>query len=343
MIKIDGSQGEGGGQILRSSVALSTVTGTPVSITNIRAGRKKPGLMRQHLTAMRAAAEICDAELAGAELGSGELVFTPGTIQGGDFSFQVGTAGSTTLVLQTVLPALLIADTASTVTLDGGTHNPFAPPFPFLANAYLPLLNRMGVNVTAELIRPGFYPAGGGSIRVSIEPCTELRSLELVERGKIVDRRVRAICANLSPTIGERECRVIKRKTNWDDSCFEVDVISDSAGPGNVIIVELESVNVTEVFTAFGQVGRKAEHVARDVARDVQRYIKADVPVGEYLADQLLQPMAIGKSKGNAGGCFRTMTLSRHSTTHIDIIRKFLDVEIDVETVDKHDVRVRIC
>ena len=149
MINIDGSQGEGGGQILRSSVALATVTRTPISISNIRAGRKKPGLMRQHLTAMRAAAEICDAELDGAELGSCAMVFTPGTIRGGEYSFQVGTAGSTTLVLQPVLPALLIADAASTVTLDGGTHNPFAPPFPFLANAYLPLLNRMGAKRAA--------------------------------------------------------------------------------------------------------------------------------------------------------------------------------------------------
>lgn len=342
MINIDGSQGEGGGQILRSSVALATVTGTPVSITNIRAGRKKPGLLRQHLTAMRAAAEISGAELIGGELRSCEISFSPGQIKGGEYSFQVGTAGSTTLVLQTILPALLCADGPSTVTLEGGTHNPFAPPFPFLVGAYLPLLRRMGANVTAELIRPGFYPAGGGKIVVTVEPCTQLGALDVLERGKTASRKVTAICANLPAAIGERECRVIKTKTNWDDSCFHVDAISDSPGPGNVIVAELKSENVTEVFTAFGQVGRKAEHVAKDLARDIQRYIKAEVPVATYLADQLMLPLAIGKSQGTGGGTFRTTALSRHSTTQIDIIRTFLDVEINVETTDKHDVQVSI-
>lgn len=342
MLNIDGSQGEGGGQILRSSVALSAVTGTPVTVTNIRAGRSKPGLMRQHLTAMRAAAEICDGDLTGGSIGSCELTFTPGSIRGGDYSFSVGTAGSTTLVLQTVLPALLVAEEPSTVTLEGGTHNPFAPPFPFLANAYLPLVNRMGANITAELLRPGFYPAGGGKIKIGIQPCRDLSALDLSERGEIERRSVRAICSNLPGSIGERECQVIQRKTGWDDECFTVDVVTDSPGPGNVIVAEVESENVTEVITAFGQVGRPAEAVAKDLSREIRRYIGAEVPVGEYLADQILLPMAIGKANGSGGGTFRTMALSRHATTHIDIIREFLDVVIDVESVAKHDVRVTI-
>ncbi|MCL4110112.1 UNVERIFIED_CONTAM: hypothetical protein GTU68_024957 [Idotea baltica] len=346
MITIDGSQGEGGGQVLRSSIALSIVTQTPVTITNIRAGRKKPGLLRQHLTGVLAAAEISGAEVTGAQLRSCEVTLTPNAVKGGDYSFRVGTAGSTTLVLQTILPALLVADKPSVITLEGGTHNPSAPPFPFLVAAYLPLLKRMGANVSAELIRPGFFPAGGGQIVVRVQPCRALGQLELMERGKTVDRRVRAICANLPDSIGERECRLIKTKTNWDDACFQVDTITDSRGPGNVIIAELESEHVTEVFTAFGQVSKKAEHVARGIARDIQRYLKADVPVGEYLADQLMLPMAIGRAFGNSngtgGGAFRTLALSKHSTTHIDIIRTFLDVEIDVEAKDKHDVRVTV-
>src|SRR5262245_8861795 len=162
MLIIDGSFGEGGGQILRTALGLSLVTGVPFRIEKIRAGRQKPGLMRQHLTAVNAAAQVGQAEVIGASVGSQELTFTPGKISPGDYTFAVGTAGSATLVLQTVLPALLTAAQPSFLTLEGGTHNPHAPPFDFLARAFLPLIGRMGPSVTATLIRPGFYPAGGG-------------------------------------------------------------------------------------------------------------------------------------------------------------------------------------
>lgn len=342
MLEIDGSQGEGGGQILRSSVALATVSSTPIRVFNIRAGRKKPGLMRQHLTAMRAAAKVCDAELVGADIGAKELTFTPGKIRGGEYTFRVGTAGSTSLVFQTILPALLVADEPSKVTLQGGTHNPSAPPYPFLKQAYLPLLNRMGASVTSKLNRHGFYPAGGGEVEVSIEPCPKLGSLQLMERGEIKSRRVRAICALIPGSVGERECRVIKRKTGWDDECFRIEPVTESNGPGNIVVAEIEMPNITEVFTSFGKVGRPAEAVGKDVAREIQRYLAHDVPVGEYLADQLLLPMAIGKAAGSGGGQFRTMSLSRHATTHIDIIKRFLDVEINVEVAERHSVTVAI-
>src|SRR5262245_57066518 len=169
ILTIDGSHGEGGGQILRSSLALSMVTGTPFRIENIRAKRKKPGLMRQHLTAVNAARQVSSAGVDGAAIGSTELVFHPGTVRPGDYQFAVGTAGSTTLVLQTVLPALLCAGGSSRLSFEGGTHNPFAPPFDFLERAFLPLMNRMGPKVAATLERPGFYPAGGGRFTVTIE------------------------------------------------------------------------------------------------------------------------------------------------------------------------------
>src|SRR5512138_2046230 len=162
MITIDGSQGEGGGQILRSALALSLVTGKPFRIENIRARRQKPGLMRQHLTAVNAAVEIGAAHVSGNTVGSSELTFAPTALRSGEYHFVVGTAGSCTLVLQTVLPALIIAEGSSEIRLEGGTHNPAAPPFDFLAGAFLPLLNRMGPDVRAALERPGFYPAGGG-------------------------------------------------------------------------------------------------------------------------------------------------------------------------------------
>lgn len=336
MIKIDGAQGEGGGQILRSSVALSAITGKPVTVTNIRAGRKKSGLKRQHVTAVRAAARLCNAELDGVEPGSSELTFRPSDIVGGDVQFQMGTAGSTTLVLQTVLPILLHADAPSTVTLEGGTHNPFAPPFDFLQKAYLPQLAKMGANVKATLHRAGFYPAGGGRLEVNVQPLTAFEPLELMDRGKLVKRRVRALVSNLPDSIGKRECDVIRRKFQWTEECCTVEEV-DSPGPGNVIFVELHFENVTEVFVAFGQKQRRAEQVARDLARQVKRYISSEVPVGEYLADQLMLPMALGQAKGTGGGQYRTFPLSDHSTTHINIIREFLSVEIDVREVSDRE------
>src|SRR5512133_1574470 len=181
MITIDGSMGEGGGQVLRTSLGLSLVTGQPFRIDNIRAGRPRPGLMRQHLAAVRAAAQISSAKVAGDEIGSRGLSFEPGPVRPGDYAFAIGTAGSATLVLQTVLPALMTASGPSRLKLQGGTHNPWAPPFDFLAKALLPLLGRMGPTIAAELIRPGFYPAGGGEFVVTIQPTPRLGPLELVE------------------------------------------------------------------------------------------------------------------------------------------------------------------
>lgn len=331
LLTIDGSQGEGGGQVLRSSLALSLVTGKPFVIENIRAKRKKPGLMRQHLTAVQAAAEVGHADTEGAQIGSMRLVFRPQRLESGGYTFRVGTAGSATLVLQTVLPALLVAKGESELTLEGGTHNPLAPPFDFLANSYLPWINRMGPAVEAQLIRPGFYPAGGGQFTVRIRPTGQLDRLEILERGEITARRVRALVSKLPRHIAQRECRTIAEKTGWDEGCFTIEEIQDSYGPGNLVIIELESAHMTEVFTGFGQIGVRAETVAMQVLRQAQEYLAADVPVGHYLADQLLLPLGIGAHLGTGGGRFRTMDLSRHSTTHLDVIRRFLEVDAQVD------------
>ena len=169
-VHIDGSQGEGGGQIVRSALALALITGRPITIENLRAKRPKPGLMRQHLAAVHAALAVCDGRAEGDELGSRRLGFEPQQVRGGEYRFKLPTAGSATLVLQTVLPALMIAEAPSAVVLEGGTHNPWAPPFDFLQAAFLPLLSRMGPRVSASLQRHGFYPAGGGQFTVTIEP-----------------------------------------------------------------------------------------------------------------------------------------------------------------------------
>jgi RNA 3'-terminal phosphate cyclase (ATP) len=334
MISIDGSQGEGGGQIVRSSLALALVTGQSVTINHVRAQRRKPGLMRQHLTAVQAAVQVSSAHVQGAELGSQQLVFRPGAVRAGEYAFRIGTAGSTTLVLQTILPALMSAEGDSTIQLEGGTHNPLAPAYDFLAAAYLPLLARLGPRVAVRLHQPGFFPAGLGRVSATVEPSPQLGRLQLLDRGALLGRKVRALLARLPRHIAERECRTIAQATGWDESCFEIQQIADAPGPGNAVTIELQFEHVTEVFTGFGQRGVPAEVVAQRTLDRVGHYLAADVPVGEHLADQLLLPLGIGAHQGTGGGVFRTLPLSSHSLTHIRVLKRFLAVRIEVEDAD---------
>ena len=327
MITIDGSAGEGGGQILRTSLSLALVTGKPFCIENIRARRKRPGLSAQHLAAVLAAAEIGQAEVHGNQLGSRKLTFMPRTVEAGEHHFRVGTAGSATLVLQTVLPALLTADGPSTLTLEGGTHNPWAPPLDFLQRAFLPLLGRMGPRVEATLQQPGFYPAGGGRFTVTIQPRKTLERLDLLDRGPVLRQSARGLVSRLPISIAQREVKTIQEFFAWPDDCVAAETV-DSPGPGNVVIIEIQSQQVTEVFVGFGQKGVPAEKVARGAAEQARRYLAAGVPVGEHLADQLLIPLSLA-----GGGTFRTLEPSSHAITNIDVIRRFLDVEIRTEQV----------
>lgn len=328
MITIDGSSGEGGGQILRTSLSLSLVTGQSFRIQNIRAGRQKPGLLRQHLTAVEAAVKIGDAAVEGSALGSKELVFKPGKVRPGDYRFAVGTAGSATLVLQTVLPALIVGDEPSHLSLEGGTHNPHAPPFDFLERAFLPLINRMGPQASVNLQRAGFFPAGGGRFHVEITPTKKLSPLDLRERGESKGRSARAITSNLSPGVANRELKVVSEKLGWPRESLHLEQ-RESNGPGNALLLELAFENVTEVFTGFGERGVLAETVAEKVVYEARDYLASGVPIGEHLADQLLIPMALA-----GGGAFKTGKLSRHTLTNIDVISKFLPVSFTVESHD---------
>jgi RNA 3'-terminal phosphate cyclase (ATP) len=319
VIVLDGSQGEGGGQILRSALALSLATGTPFRIENIRAGRPRPGLMRQHLTAVEAAAAVGGAEVSGAAIGSRALAFHPGRVRAGDYTFSVGTAGSTTLVLQTVLPALITAPGPSALVLEGGTHNPASPPFDFLARSYLPLLGRMGPRVEATLERAGFYPAGGGRIRAAIRPATRLAPIDVETRGAIRARRVRAVVANLPRVIAEREIATLAPRLGWESSAYTIESRDDSPGPGNVVIADIESEALTEVFTSFGEKQVRAETVAQRLASELLEYLASDVPVGVHLADQLVLLLALA-----GGGSFRTLAPSGHLRTQVEVIRTFL-------------------
>ncbi len=336
MITIDGSMGEGGGQVLRTSLALSLVTGKSFRIENIRAGRKKPGLLRQHLTAAKAARKISSAEISGLEMGSTELKFMPGKVKGGEYKFSVGSAGSATLVLQTVLPALMLADEPSNITLEGGTHNPWAPPMDFLERAFLPVLGRMGPKVEIELERCGFYPAGGGCFHVSIQPVKKLEKIDILERGQIQKRRAHALVACLSENIGHREIKVVKNKIEMERSDLSVETV-ESPGPGNALIIEIVCEHVTEIITSFGKRGVSAENVAKEAVKEARAYIASGAPVGPHLADQLLVPMALA-----GGGSFATCAPTKHTTTNIEVIKRFLDVNIEVNQLDERVWRVDI-
>ena len=325
MITIDGSLGEGGGQIIRSSCALSLITGKSFRIYNVRARRDKPGLQRQHLTAVNAAAQIGQAKVDGAAVGAREFTFMPGKVVPGEYVFNIGTAGSTTLVLQTLLPPLIVASATSRITLEGGTHNVHAPPFEFIQKTFLPLVNQTGTHVSIELERYGFYPPGGGKLHVLIEPGTLQRRLDLLERGDIRRQSARALVVNLPQSIAERELRVIREQMGWDDGQLQLETSANAYSPGNVVTIEIESERVTEVITGIGERGVRAETVAAKAVEEAQRYLATGAPVGEHLADQLLITLALA-----GGGSFLTGAPSLHTTTNIEIIKTFLNVDIRV-------------
>jgi RNA 3'-terminal phosphate cyclase (ATP) len=325
MIRIDGSFGEGGGQVLRTSLSLSLATGKAFRIENIRAGRERPGLLRQHLTAVMAAAEVGRAEVDGATLGSKALTFSPGRIRAGEYRFSVGTAGSGTLVFQTIFPALMLASEPSHLVIEGGTHNPAAPPFDFLARTFLPLLERMGPKVQLQFERYGFYPAGGGRFCAEIHPAKTLNGIQIGERGEITLRRATAVVANLPRHIAQREVETVGKMLNWGPEAFSVQESRNSAGPGNIVMIEIGSSEVTEIFSAFGQVALAAEKVASIAAREAREYLVSRAAVGEHLTDQLLLPLALAGK-----GSFTAQKINMHARTNIAVISEFLPVRFDL-------------
>lgn len=334
---IDGALGEGGGQVLRSSLALSLLTGKPFTMDHIRARRKKPGLLKQHLTAVRAAKEVGAAEVRGDAPGSPSLHFVPGAVQAGNYRFDIGSAGSCLLVLQTILPALMVADRPSRLVLHGGTHNPFAPPYDFFEKTFLAIVRRMGPNVECALHRWGFYPAGGGHIEARITPCKRLEPVEIVQRGPILGRRLTAVITHLPRHIAERETGTFTGTLQWHPDEATILDIANAAGPGNVLMAELRSQALPEIFSAFGRRGLRAEEVARQLADQVRDYLDRNAPVGPYLADQLLIPLAMA-----GAGRFRTGPLTSHTRTNMAVIQRFLDVSITSEECGDGIIEVKI-
>lgn len=359
-VEIDGARGEGGGQILRTSLALSLITGRPLRMRQIRAGRAKPGLRRQHLACVEAAARLCHAEVRGAVLGSQDLELVPGAITGGELVIDIGTAGSTTLVVQTILVPALAAGLPLRAVLRGGTHNPLAPPFEFLERVYLPHLRAMGADVSATLDRHGFASSGGGGSRgrdrgsssrggdrgnvasgsdrgdasrgdehgqltLAIGGAAALRPIEIIEAGPVTARRATAILARLPSHVGDREHAIVRDRLGFTAAECEVREVREG-GPANVLLLEIERGPHRELVSGFGEKGLRAELVATRACDELEAFLAAGVPIGGHLADQLLLPLAVA-----GGGRFRAAPLSLHATTNIATIQQFLDVEVRVE------------
>ncbi|MFZ5676231.1 MAG: RNA 3'-terminal phosphate cyclase [Pseudomonadota bacterium] len=325
MLTIDGAEGEGGGQILRSALSLSMLTGEPFRIENIRAGRAKPGLLRQHLAAVRAAARICGAEIKGAELGATALDFVPGGIVPGDYHFAIGSAGAACLVFQTIFLPLARQDKPSRVVIEGGTHNMAAPSFDYLARVFLAAIRPMGFSATLTLHRHGFYPAGGGKLEAAIAPARPAAGrFTLEDRGRLLSRRGEAVFANLAVDIARREAARLVRLLALAEDEVKIREV-DSSGPGNILWIEIRHEHAVDIFSAHGAFGVSSEEVAAKVARQVEKYIASEAAVGPHLADQLLLPLALA-----GGGRFSTLRPTPHTRSNITVIEKFLPVEIAI-------------
>ena len=325
-VDIDGSRGEGGGQILRTSLALALITGRKLRMKHIRARRKNPGLQRQHLACVHAAARLASTSAGELAVGASafELVPQPREAWAEHLEIDIGTAGSTTLVVQTILVPAIVSGRPLRAVITGGTHNPLAPPFEFLDRVFVPHLRAMGADVTLTLEKIGVMPEGGGRVVLEVKP-SKLQPIEIVDAGRVVARRATAICARLPRHVGERELAVARERLN-DPACSLIELPDD--GPHNAFMVEVElESGARELVTSHGRKGYPAEDVADDALDDLEDFLEAGVPVGEHLADQLLLPMAVA-----GGGRFRTLApLTSHAETNIATIREFIDVPIRVE------------
>jgi RNA 3'-terminal phosphate cyclase (ATP) len=326
-IFVDGSTGEGGGQILRTSLTLSCITGKALHIENIRAARRNPGLAKQHLSCVRAACQTCNGLAQAATKGSQVLDFQPAPIRSGDFHFDIGSAGSASLVIQTILPALFLADKPSTITVTGGTHNPLAPPFDFLNETFLPAIATAGFHGDCKLIKHGFFPAGGGKISFNIRPWQKNtgRTIDLCQKGKEPKIQARIYTAKLPEHIAQRQRKLLLQSDLNIRNVEYIDV-KDSVGPGNCAMIRLRSSERTTVFTAFGERGKPSEEVISEVVSLAKDFLASEAAVDRFLADQLLIYMALAKA-----GSFTTNELSSHLKTNMEVIKKFLPVNFSVE------------
>lgn len=351
MITIDGSLGEGGGQVLRSSLTLAILTGRPVRVHNIRARRPKPGLQAQHLAAVRAAASISAAEVTGATLGSQELTFAPGPARPGEYRADIGTAGSTSLVLQTVfLPLALVAAPgsrdaagdgtgASGLALTGGTHVPWSPCTHYLTLHWLPMLRRLGFDADIELLLGGFYPEGNGQVRASIRPVNRIAALRLPERGAL--KRISGISAvaNLDLSIARRQRARALARLQGRHNLVEIELLDLPArNKGTFLLLLAEFKHGAACYVSLGAIGKRAEQVADEACLWLEKFLAGAGAVDEHLADQLLLPLAFADGES----LFRASRATEHLRTNAEVIRAFGAAEIEIEKEQGGVARVRV-
>jgi RNA 3'-terminal phosphate cyclase (ATP) len=326
MIEIDGSLGEGGGQVLRTALSLSCITGRPFRIVNIRKGREKTGLMRQHLVSVQAAARIAGAKVIGDTIGSTELIFSPGKVTPGEYAFAIGTAGATSLVLQTLILPLLFAVGQSSLALSGGTHVPFSPSWHYLAEVFVPSLALLGGSIELDLDSCGFYPKGGGNVRCRIKPAVSLSPLHAEQRGRLLRVTGCSAVGNLPCSIAERQRRAALEHLGTLKEYgvpLEIEIREVTAiGQGTFIFLRGEYEHSVSGFTAIGARGKPAEIVGGEAADEFLRHHETGMPVDPHLADQLVPYLAL------AGGTsvYATSRITGHLETNLRITCYFLDI-----------------
>ncbi|MDI1277599.1 RNA 3'-terminal phosphate cyclase [Methylobacter sp.] len=331
---IDGSHGEGGGQILRSALSLSVITGRPVCIEKLRANRKKPGLAAQHLTSVRAAAMLCDAEVKGAELGSQTLQFIPRKpVRAGDYFLDVaqaregGSAGAVMLVLQTLLPPLALATGVSTVILRGGTHVDMSPSYDYVHDVWLPTLARMGVRAELSLVRSGWYPVGRGEVRLRIEGAEKLLPLRLQHRGPLRAVTGRALAANLPAHICERMAAHARDLLEQAGMAAEIEaVVMKAACPGAGLYLTAHYENSLAGFGVQGKRGKPAEQVAEEACFALLHHYRSGAALEQHLADQLILPAALCRGESTFG----VERISPHLVTNAWVVERFGLARIDI-------------
>ncbi len=351
-IVLDGSAGEGGGQILRTALSLSAITGKPFTITRVRASRLKTGLRPQHREAARAVAKLVDAELSGDEVGSSRLEFRPRrAAAAGEYTLDIGTAGSTPLLFQTVCWPLALAGAPSRVTLRGGTHQDHAPSFHYLALVWAPAVARLGFGFSLALQAAGFYPEGGGEFSASIEPAHAMPPLDLRHRGTLQDVEVVSMVGGLGYEIADRQAaRALKglREAGIHAQAERVPVPARLSKGGHVLIVSaFERTRVGHGAVSARE--RSPEQTAEDAVRAFRDHLSRGAAVDLYLGDQLLLPAALiasGKVPPPPGVVpatrYTVAAVTKHLTTNADVIRRFLDVEVSVLGREDEEGEVRV-
>ena len=338
LLHIDGSFGEGGGQILRTSLSLSCITGRPFEIHSIRANRSKPGLRPQHLQCVKAAAQICGGHVRGAEVGASRITFEPGEVQPGEYRFDIGTAGSTSLVFHTVVYPLSFAAGPSKVTITGGTHNPMSPCYHYLKLAWAPLLNEIGFSIDLDMKRAGFYPQGGGEIRATLEPAGTLKPIRLTDRGRLTEIRGLSTVADLPGHIIRRQADRAAAKLEALGLQCDVERRSMPAvSKGTMLLVNATFERGRACYFGLGEIRKRAERVADEACRDLGRFLESDATVDEHLADQLLLPLAFCEGES----VFRTPVVTQHLVTNAEVVRMFWPVTVEAGRVGQEGL-VRI-